>query len=502
MAASVRRQAMVLNVLLTILALSCLSQSATAVQADRTGALKQSLVYIETSVYSYSALYPWRHTDLSKRVGYGCAVGPYRILTTAFNVADASFITVRRFGRNELIPAKVRVIDYESNLCLLELDQARAGAPLIPIIFHEQYEKGESVEFYWFSRDSRVQSGRGYIDRVELYRSSLSYAGFINFVIGNVSQRAGLAHLFFQAGKAVGLGCWYDKSIKEAGLIPAEVINQFLADARDVEYHGFPAVGFVTELLLDPALRGWLKMPETMRDGVYVSDVYTLGTGCEELKKNDVLLTIDGHTVDAHGRYQHKRYNDISYKHLITSGPVGRTLDFEIWRDGTKQHLSVELRNFSVEDMLIPYHEYNKQGEYIVVGGFVFQKLTRKFLSAFGKGWPGRVDPHLYHYYRESTFKPDENRRDIVVLSRVLPAEINLGYQNLKQLVVEKYNGKTITSIQDILDAQRLNPGDKFDVIQFENDNPTVVLPRNILPAADAQIGRLYGIEPLMNIEK
>ncbi|MCK5269609.1 MAG: hypothetical protein KAJ46_02440, partial [Sedimentisphaerales bacterium] len=76
------------NVLLSILALSCLSRSAIA---DRTNTLKQSLVYIETSTYSYSALYPWRHTDLSKRVGYGCAVGPYRILTTAFNVADASF---------------------------------------------------------------------------------------------------------------------------------------------------------------------------------------------------------------------------------------------------------------------------------------------------------------------------------------------------------------------------------------------------------------------------
>jgi len=484
---------------LSILVLSCLSQSAAA---DRTEALKQSLVYIEASVYSYSAFYPWRHTDLSKRVGYGCAVGPYQVLTTALNVADASFITVRLFGRNELIPADVRVVDYESNLCLLELDQARTGAPLLPIIFHNQYEKGESVEFYWLSRDSRVQSGRGYTDRVELYRSSLSYAGFINFIIGNVSQRAGLAHLFFQADKAVGLGCWYDKSIKEAGIIPAEIINQFLADARDVEYRGFPAVGFVTKSLLDPALRGWLKMPETVRDGVYVSDVYTLGTGCEELKKNDVLLAIDDHSVDAHGRYRNERYEDVSYEHLITAGTVGRVLDFEIWRDGKKQRLSVRTRNFSVDDMLIPYYEYNKQGEYIVVGGLILQKLTRKFLSAFGKGWSGRVDPHLYHYYRESAFKPDENRRDIVILSRVLPAEINLGYQNLKQLVVEKYNGKTITSIQDILDAQKLNPQGKFDVIQFENDNPTVVLPRNMLPASDAQISRLYGIEPLRHIEK
>jgi len=133
---------------------------------ELTEQLRSSLVYLEASVYSYSTFQPWRHQDLSKRVGYGCAVGPYQILTTAYNVADAAFVTVRRFGQNELIPAQVKVVDYESDLSLLELDRQAAGPPLQPITFDGTYEKGAAVDFYWFSEDSRIQSGRGYIDRV------------------------------------------------------------------------------------------------------------------------------------------------------------------------------------------------------------------------------------------------------------------------------------------------------------------------------------------------
>ena len=58
----------------------------------------------------------------------------------------------------------------------------------------------------------------------------------------------------------------------------------------------------------------------------------------------------------------------------------------------------------------------------------MLQKLTRKYLAAWGQNWQGKVNPHLYHYYREMAFKPDDERQDIVILSRTLPAEINLGY--------------------------------------------------------------------------
>jgi hypothetical protein len=67
-------------------------------------------------------------------------------------------------------------------------------------------------------------------------------------------------------------------------------------------------------------------------------------------------------------------------------------------------------------------------------------------------------------------------------------------------MVVSKFNGMTIRSIEDILTAQKLNPESKYDIIEFELDNPVVVIPRAQLPAADQFISRNYGIEKLSNV--
>ena len=69
-------------------------------------------------------------------------------------------------------------------------------------------------------------------------------------------------------------------------------------------------------------MRGWLKMPEDMKEGVYVPRVFNLGTGSSVLKPDDVILAIDGQTLNAYGQFEHARFDRISYQHLITSRSV------------------------------------------------------------------------------------------------------------------------------------------------------------------------------------
>ena len=99
-------------------------------------------------------------------------------------------------------------------------------------------------------------------------------------------------------------------------------------------------------------------------------------------------------------------------------------------------------------------------------------------------------------------FKPTAQRREIVILSYVLPAQINLGYNDLAQIVVSKFNGMPISRLSDIVRAQKLNPGAKYDVVEFELDNPTVVIPRQQLPQADAMIATNYGIRKPVNVKQ
>ncbi len=181
--------------------------------------------------------------------------------------------------------------------------------------------------------------------------------------------------------------------------------------------------------------------------------------------------------------------------------PLSReAMAMEIWRDGKSVEIEVPVTNFKASDMLVPYYEYDKRPEYIVTGGFVIQKLTRNYLAMWGEGFAGKVPPHLYQYYRNHAFGPSDERREIVVLTYVLPAEINLGYHRLGRLVISRFNGMPITCLADVLAAKALNPDGPFDVIEFEQDNPTVVIPRADLAAGDAMIKQAYGIRELSRV--
>lgn len=468
-------------------------------EPDVTEMMKDSIVYLETSAHSYSPSEPWKHKGLSESWACACAVGEYDVVTTAESVVNLAFLRALRYGQNEFIGATLKTVDYATNLCLIRLDPNALGTPLKPLTFSENYQKGAEVNFYWLSADSRLYNGRGFLDRASIERTRTSHGQRLSYVAANTSQRLGKGEVYCVGPTPIGISCWSNRE-KEAGLIPAETINRFLKAATDDNYKGFGEVGFVLSELLDPAMRSFLEMPAFMRDGAYVTDVDNLGTGCDSLRKGDVILSIDGKKLDPHGRFMHPKYKQLSFDHLITSKAVGESVLFEIWRDGSKMDIQADVTNFDVSEMLVPHHEFDRQPEYIVTAGFVLQKLTREYLMEFGDDMAGQSPPHLYHYYRDRAFKPTAERRDVVVLSYVLPAPINLGYTGLGRMVVRKFNGMTIRSISDILTAQKLNPESSHDVIEFELDNPVVVIPRRQLPAGDQFIRQNYGIRELSNV--
>ena len=468
-------------------------------RSNLTETMKQSIVYLKTSSYGYTQGQPWRHKQLSENWVCACAVGEYEVITTAQSVVNIAFLKALRYGQNEFIGAKLKVVDYESDLCLIELDPNGMYRPLKPLVFTEDYHRGTEVDSYWLSSDNRLYNGRGYLDRTVIEKTRTSYEKRLHYVVANSSHHTSRGEIYCAGPALIGIACWSNDN-KETGLIPAEGINRFLKASANKNYGGFGAVGFATSELLDPAVRAFLKMPTSLKNGVYVADIYTLGTGCNVLRKSDVILAIDGQALNSYGRFMHPKYKWLSFEHLITSKSVGETVRFELWRDGKRRDVLAEVKNFKASQMLVPYHEYDRQPEYIIIGGFILQKLTREYLTQLGQDWAGKVSPHLYHYYRDLAFKPTAERSDIVILSYVLPANINIGYSDLRQDVVKKFNGMTICSIADIPIAQKLNPESEYDVIEFELDNPAVVIPRKQLPAADKFIHKNYGIRKLSNI--
>jgi hypothetical protein len=444
---------------------------------DLTEAMKDSVVFLETSSYGYNLSEPWKHKALSQNWACGCAVGEYEVITTAESVVNLAFLKALRHGQNEFVGARLVVVDYEANLCLIRLDPNELSKPLKPLKFAEDYEKGAEVDFYWLSPDSQMYNGRGHLDRASVERTQTSHGQRLRYIISNASQRTGKGEVYCVGSAPIGISCWSSRD-KEAGLIPAETINGFLKSVDEGDYKGFGEVGFAISEL----------------------HVYNLGTGSDVLKKDDVILRIDGHGLDPHGRFEHPKYKWLSFHHLITGKTAGMQIVFDIWRDGKKEKIPANVKNFKPSEMLVPYHEYDKQPEYVVTAGFLLQKLTREYMLEFGDDLAGEAPSHLYHYYRDLAFKPAAERKEIVILSYVLPAQINLGYTGLGQLVISKFNGMKISSVADILKAQKLNPDSKYDVIEFELDSPVIVIAREQLVVANQFVSRNYGIQKLSNV--
>jgi hypothetical protein len=466
---------------------------------DLTETMKESLVYLEASCVSWEQLQPWRQTPAVRVGTYGCAVGPYQILTIARPLADTVMIQARRYGQNEYIPATIKVIDYEFNLCLVEIQKTEGRPPLKPLKFEDKYQKSKDLKAYWLSPGGQLSTARATLDRADVLFSNISFVKNLQYILTNPSRATGTGEVYFWEKNPIGLACW--SSDTEAGLIPAETINRFLAQTQNETFGGFGAVGFKTSALLDPAVRKHLKMPADLTDGVYITSVFTMGTGSAELKPGDVLLSLSDQPLNPYGRYLDKRYDRIGFDHLIAKEPVGSTINAKIWRNEKEESVDIIVRNIDVNDMLVQFYLYNTRPEYLIFGGFVFQKLSRNYLSLWGDSWQGKAPPHLYRYYQDYAFCPTDRRSDIVLLSYVLPTESNLGYQQLGRLVIKSLNGKQISGFSDMNEALKLNPESNYHVIESELDFPTIVIPKAQLTLTDQQVMQLYGIQNLSYIE-
>ncbi|MHC4988366.1 MAG: PDZ domain-containing protein [Planctomycetota bacterium] len=474
-------------------ALNCFAET-----ADLTEPMKESLVYLDISTTTYDQSQPWKQKPVSKDSGFGCAVGPYEVLTTAENVRNISFFQAKTYGSNAYVSATVKTVDYELNLCLVELDKNAMDAPLAPLSFSVSYPKGNQLTTYWLSSDNHLTMARSTLDRAEMQSSDISFVKNLTYFATNVSRPFGDGEVCCDESDVIGMACWGTDS--DSGIIPSETINDFLSHCKKKTYSGFAAPGFKTYSLLNPTMRAYLKMPDEIKNGVYVSTVYSIGTGSEELKHGDVILSINGRQLNSYGRYEHPDYKYISFEHILSKTPAGDKIPFEIFRDGKKIKIDVVAKAIGSDNMLVPYYGYGKQPEFIVAGGFVLQKLTRDYLAMRGSDWRRMAPPHLYHYYSDMSFMPSEKRKDIVILSYVLPIEMNLGYHQLSGLVVDSINGTKISTLVDVANIIK-SQGDSENIeISFEMDNPEVIIPRQQLNMANMQVSQLYGIQQMVNI--
>ena len=332
-------------------------------------------------------------------------------------------------------------------------------------------------------------------------------------------------------------------------VIPTPVIAHFLADyARNGAFTGFPSVGFEWQPLEAPALRASLGMGGAkggkggQQKGVLVTRVEPTAPGGDALRRGDVLMAFDGAPISCDGTVPFRAGERIAFGHLVAQRCAPASLAFCALalrlaaaadvrpcgaavqlcgrdrapepaarrRAGAPRRallvtasctaLTPPLPRSQLEvtvplgtpTVLIPPFFSGVEPPYLIVAGLVFLPVSEPYLKAeFGEDYeyeaPVRLLDKLFNAQARA---PGEQ---VVVLSQVLAAEVNVGYEDITNVQVLAFNGEPVTSLAG-LTAAVARCADRF--FRFDVDSgETVVLdaakaraPAPLLPAARAML--------------
>lgn len=137
---------------------------------------------------------------------------------------------------------------------------------------------------------------------------------------------------------------------------------------------------------------------------------------------------------------------------------------------------------------------------YVVEDGLIFQELSRQYLKEWGGDWQKQAPQRLVYLDRyQSALIPAGHKR-IVILSQVLPTASNIGYEDLKGMVVTNVNGMPINSLDDLPTALG-KPQGGFDKIDFEEVPHTIYLDAAHLEENNRSVQDSYGLPALQRLD-
>jgi len=421
--------------------------------------ITSSIVKIYTVFNKHSYFRPWQMMGQESLSGSGCIIKGNRILTNAHVVADAMFIQVKRAGMAKKYTAEVEIVAHECDLAILGVKDKYFFAGAVPIEIGELPEVGDTVATFGFPEGGEeLAFTEGVVSRVEHLGYVHSQANLLCCQIdaainpgssgGPVIEDDRIVGVSFQAGYGENIGY----------MVSVPVINHFLEDIKDGKYEGIPSLGVSWQKIENPDMRHFYNMREE-HNGVLLNKIYPESPAEGILKPGDIILTVDGIDVASDGTIRFRENERTSFIYVIQSKFIGETAEFEILREGKVQKEKIKLPIPTNYCRLVPHEQYDEVSRYYIAGGMVFQPLTENYLNV--RLDDDEYDPtnifNLFPYYE--TGEPTEERREIVVLASVLADEINVGYHDLRDVVISHVNGKKVSTLEDLIAAVEGNSG-------------------------------------------
>jgi hypothetical protein len=455
-------------------------------------ALRAGIVSVRVSGQDWNWRAPWAKQQPWTRTATGLVVPGKRILVATTAFGNHLLVEAQKLGREERTVARLALVDQEGPLALVEVDDPAFWEGLEPLPFAKRAPSEAAVTIHRWQASGLLDSYPGSVRQVKSSRHGLSQTNLLTLEVATGTDNLGESEVVIADGRVAGL--LTGRAGDTYGALAVPVLSQFLAGAEKGDWRGFARAGLGWQELTNPALREQLGL-RAGETGIRVTRVVPNGSAGGVLRPGDVLLGLDGTTLDSTGRYEHPLYGRMLFALLFSDGrKPGDTIVAKVLRDGQRLELTLPLRRMLPDEDVVPPYVFGRGPDYVIAGGLVFQELSRPYLGPWGD-WARRAPPRLL-IALDRDASSDAAPRRFVLLSTVLPDAANLGYQDLHDLLVESVNGRRIGSFDDLRQALTSPPG-PFHVIELL---PGQGARRLVVDVAEAQasVRRLqeaYGIE-------
>ncbi len=462
----------------------------------------QNIVRVSITAQPYDFSRPWsKRAPLSRRA-LGTVLDGKRVLVTAESIANATYIELESPDGEQKQPASVECVDYEADLALLRPEsedffKSRAG-----LVFATP-QVGDALAVIQLEANGNPLLSKGQMTTAEVVRYPIDDSSFL---VGRLSvplqiRESTQSLPLLKEGKLAGLMLRYDPQSSLLDFIPAAVIEHFLKDAVKSPYEGFPRMGCSFAVTRDPQLRRYLHLNGN-NGGVLITQ--TLKGGPAEkggLLKGDVLMEIAGKPIDSDGNYRDETYGRISLGHLVcTKHFEGENVKVRFMRDGKMVDAEVPVAHRRPEQFASEPYIIDRAPKYYVLGGLVLQELSRQYLKEFGADWSHKAPLDLVHLDRTQGETNEDGVKRIVMLTRVLPSDVTVGYEDLRHIIVKSINGEAINSLADVPKSLE-KATDGLHRIQLSGEPSLLFLDAKSVEAVGPALQRSYGLPALSRLE-
>ncbi len=467
-----------------------------------------SLVKVNATSQGYKAHIPWQKETPGAKRGLGVVLANNRILVTGNMVADATYIELELPESGQKLPAKVVAVDYEANVALLAsaapAKEKDFFATLKPISLDTSARIGDALAIWQIGRVGDLIASPMALSKVMIQSYVVDNASFLVYEATGIVRSEGNSFTLpvVKGGKLAALLLRYDSKNQVATLLPAPIIEHFLKDTADGKYDGFPSLGVEMQQTLDEQFRDYLGMKKGVK-GSFVSGV-TKGATADKLgvKIGDIILSINGHDVDSRGDYQDSQFGALSISHVVRGRAfVGDPIEMKVLRESREITLTGTLLRKQPAEYLVTPYIFDRGPNYLMMGGLLFQELSKPYLQAFGAEQQSGAILRLSRIAEHPEEYEKAGRKKLIFLSAVLPTPSVQGYERLGGQVVNQVNGKKINDLNDLAEAFK-EPKEGTHIVELA-DFPKILHLDAISAERDnlKLIGGAYRIGSLKRIE-